>query len=106
MRRLGTGGDARAVVGAGTGVAVARGGDDDATERPIIGTALQPDTDAALAATAGRSVVATEVGDEEGYYEVEVELANGRHVDVHLDRNFKVIDSRADDDAAEDPGRR
>ena len=38
----------------------------------------------------------SEVGDEEGYYEVEVTLDDGSQVDVHLDRSFKVIDSSGD----------
>jgi hypothetical protein len=41
-------------------------------------------------------VTETEVGDEEGYYEVEVTRADGSQVDVHLDRSFGVIDSSAD----------
>ena len=37
------------------------------------------------------TVTATEVGDEESYYEVEVTLADGRHVDVQLTRDFEVV---------------
>ena len=33
----------------------------------------------------------TEVGDEEGAYEVEVTRADGSQVDVHLDEHFGVI---------------
>ena len=40
--------------------------------------------------------MATEIRDEEGYYEVEVELDNGRHADVHLDQSFHVLDSSED----------
>lgn len=38
----------------------------------------------------------TEVGDEEGYYEIEITLDSGRQVDVHLDENFNVL-GREDD---------
>lgn len=33
----------------------------------------------------------TEVGDEESYYEIEVELADGRQVDVQLTETFEVV---------------
>lgn len=36
-------------------------------------------------------VSATEVGDEESYYEVEVTLEDGRQVDVQLDENFNFV---------------
>ena len=85
-----------AALGAGTGIAVASGGDDDATDRPITGTALDRARAAALEHTGGGRVSGTEVGDEEGYYEVEVRLDDGRQVDVHLDRDFNVLDDEAD----------
>ena len=37
----------------------------------------------------------TEVGDEEGAYEVEVTRADGSQVDVHLDKDFNVLSSGA-----------
>ena len=37
------------------------------------------------------TVSATEVGDEESYYEIEVTLDDGRQVDVQLTRGFKVV---------------
>jgi uncharacterized membrane protein YkoI len=91
-------------VGAGTGIAVAGGGDDDASDAPITGTELDRATTAALHETGGGDVVATEIDDEEGFYEVEVKLDDGSHVDVHLDRSFNVIDSKADGDNQEDEG--
>jgi uncharacterized membrane protein YkoI len=81
------------------GAAIAAGGDD--SERPITGTALDKARAAALADTPGR-VTETEVGDEEGYYEVEVTRADGSQVDVHLDRGFRVIDTEADDRGTDD----
>jgi len=29
--------------------------------------------------------------DEEGYYEIEITLDNGKEMDVHLDENFNVL---------------
>ena len=40
----------------------------------------------------------TEVGDEEGAYEVEVTLDDGRQVDVHLDLNLNVLGHEGDDE--------
>jgi uncharacterized membrane protein YkoI len=79
------------------GFAAARGGDD---ERPITGTALARASAAALEHTGGGRVTETEVGDEEGYYEVEVTLSDGRQVDVHLDASFEVLGGESDEDEA------
>ena len=79
---------------AGGGVALA-GDDDDGREQPITGSALERAKAAALADTPGR-VTETEVGDEEGYYEVEVTRADGSQVDVHLDRDFNVTSAEGD----------
>ena len=81
-----------ALVGGAAGMAVAAGGDDH--ETPITGEALGK-------ASAGR-VTGTEVGDEEGYYEVEVTLPGGGQVDVHLDQAFKVLGGTADQDSKGD----
>jgi uncharacterized membrane protein YkoI len=77
------------------GTAIAAGGDDDATDRPISGSALDKAEAAALADTPGK-VTETEVGDEESYYEVEVTRPDGSQVDVQLDQNFKVVSASAD----------
>jgi uncharacterized membrane protein YkoI len=80
------------------GTAIAAGArDDDATERPISGDALEKAKAAALADTPGR-VTGTEVGDEESYYEVEVTRPDGSQVDVQLDREFRVVSSATDDE--------
>jgi uncharacterized membrane protein YkoI len=85
---------------AGTaGFAAAGGSDDDASEAPITGTALDRATDAALEHTGGGTVTGTEVGDEEGFYEVEVVLDNGSQVDVHLDEAFNVISGDGDNES-------
>ena len=100
------GGAAAAVVaGAGTGIALASGGDDDGTEVPITGSALERASAAALEETGGGRVTGTEAGDEEGAYEVEVTLEDGRQVDVHLDERFGVLSAegdREDDDRGGD----
>lgn len=94
-----------ALAAGGVAIAGAAGGDDDATERPISGSALDRASAAALDQTGGGRVTGTEVGDEEGYYEVEVTRDDGSQVDVHLDRGFHVIGAAGDSDGAgEDDG--
>ena len=83
-------------------IAGATGGDDDGTEKAITGTALDRASAAALEHTGGGKVTETEVGDEEGYYEVEVTRPDGSQVDVHLDRNFNVTGDDVDDDGSGD----
>jgi hypothetical protein len=90
------GGSVLALAAGGTGIAVGTGGGDDGPQTPITGSALDKAKAAALAETGGGSVTETEVRDEEGYYEVGVTRADGSQVDVHLNRDFSVIDSSAD----------
>ncbi|OFW72781.1 MAG: hypothetical protein A2Y55_01580 [Actinobacteria bacterium RBG_16_68_12] len=82
------------------GIAIGAGGRDD--DRPITGSALARASAAALDHTGGGRVTETEVGDEEGYYEVEVTRADGSQVDVHLDRNFNLLGGAADTEAPDD----
>ena len=84
----------------GVAIAGATGGDDDATDRAITGTALDRASAVALRHTGGGRVTGTEVRDEEGYYEVEVTRDDGSQVDVHLDRHFKVLGSAGDRDGS------
>lgn len=98
---------AAGVVAAGAGASFAIAGtgggdDDDTTEKPISGSALDRASAAALEHTGGGRVAETEVGDEEGYYEVEVVRRDGSQVDVHLSRGFDVLSEQADDDGAGD----
>lgn len=88
----------------GAGIATGAIGDDsdDATDVPITGEELERASAAALAHTGGGTVTDTEIGDEEGYYEVEVTRADGRQVDVHLDRDFQVVGEEADEPGDED----
>jgi hypothetical protein len=70
--------------------------EEDESDRPITGEALDRASAAALEFTGGGRVTDTEVGDEEGYYEIEVTLEDGSQVDVHLDENFNVIGQEAE----------
>jgi uncharacterized membrane protein YkoI len=92
---------ATAIVG-GASWAVAGGADDDATDTPITGPALQRASAAALEHTGEGRVTETEVGDEESYYEVEVTLDDGSQVDVQLDEDFKVVSDKADHESEAD----
>ena len=86
---------------AGTGAALSSD-DDDGTEVPITGVALEKASVAALAFTGGGTVTETEEGDEESYYEVEVLKPDGTSVDVQLDEQFNVVDATSDDDSVDD----
>jgi uncharacterized membrane protein YkoI len=99
---LGIAAAAIVVAAGGAAIAGAAGGDDDGTDRPIRGTALDRASAAALAETGGGRVTETEVGDEEGAYEVEVTRADGSQVDVHLDERFAVLGTEGDDGEEED----
>lgn len=72
--------------------------EDDSEDVAITGDALELASDAALAYIGQGKVTETEVGDEEGYYEVEITLDNGEEIDVHLDENFNVLGSESDED--------
>lgn len=84
-----------ALVGGGTRLAVASA-DDDGSDKPITGPALQRASAAALQHTGGGRVTGTEVGDEESLYEVEVTRPDGTEVDVQLDKGFKVVGTDTD----------
>jgi len=73
--------------------------EDDSNEGPdvpITGSALERASAAALAYIGEGKVTDSEIGDEEGYYEIEIRLNNGREVDVHLDENFNVLSTEYD----------
>lgn len=71
----------------------ATGGD---TGHLATGPDIQKAKGIALDHTGGGRVTGTEVRDEEGYYEIEVTRGDGSQTDVHLDKNFNVLGSRAD----------
>ncbi len=101
-----------AVIGIATVAALAAGGatiagaagsgDDDGSDDAISGQALHRASAAALKETGGGRVTETEVGDEEGAYEVEVTRPDGSQVDVHLDKDISVLGSVSDDDGSGD----
>ena len=97
--RIAIGVAAAAIVGTGAGIGVAATDDNDV---PITGDALERAVSAALEHVGEGRVTDTEAGDEEGAYEVEVTLDDGRQIDVHLDENFTVIGTEPDSDAEED----
>ncbi len=80
----------------GAAIAGAAGGDDDARDKAITGSALDRAGQAALQEIPGGKVTETEVGDEESYYEVEVTKPDGGQVDVQLDRSFGVVGTKDD----------
>jgi hypothetical protein len=90
-------GAAAAAVAAGVAAAgVASAADtatDDSADVAISGTDLDRASEAALAETGGGEVVDSEAEDEENGYEVEVNLDDGRQVEVQLDADFAVVSS-------------
>jgi uncharacterized membrane protein YkoI len=85
-----------ALAGGGAAIAGTTGGDDNNSDKSITGSALDRASAVALQQTGGGRVTDTELRDEEGYYEIEVRRADGSQVDVHLDRNFNVLNAQAD----------
>ena len=88
------------LVGAGVAYATSSG-DDDSTEQQAAGPGIEKAKSVALDYTKGGQVSGTEVGDEEGYYEVEVTRDDGSQVDVHLDREFNVLGTPTDHEGPE-----
>ena len=91
-------GAAAAIASDVAGSAVENEADDPAGEDaaegpdvPITGPDLETASSAALDHLGEGRVTATEVGDEESYYEVEVTLDSGRQIDVQLDESFVVV---------------
>jgi uncharacterized membrane protein YkoI len=78
----------------GAGVAYATGSGEDSSAQTG-GSNIEKAKSVALDQVNGH-VTGTEVGDEEGYYEVEITKDDGSQVDVHLDKNFNVLDTPAD----------
>jgi len=66
-------------------------GEDEEEDAPITGSALERASRIALDYIGEGEVTDTEIGDEEGYYEIEITLDNGKEMDVHLDENFNVL---------------
>jgi uncharacterized membrane protein YkoI len=85
-----------AVLGAG-GVAWSSAASDD-----LQGDERDRATSAALEAVGEGKVTGAESDDEEGAYEIEVTRPDGTQVDVHLDKDYRVLSQDADDDNDED----
>ena len=83
----------------GGGIAWAISGDE---EQPLTGAARDRAVAAALRHTGGGTVTETETGEDGAAYEVEVRLADGRQVEVGLDRSFDIVSEEADDDGDTD----
>jgi uncharacterized membrane protein YkoI len=69
---------------------------------PITGSDLEKATAAALAHVGEGRVTATEVGDEESYYEIEITLDDGRQLDVQLDEQFHFVGSEDEGNGSDD----
>ena len=101
-RALVAGAAVAALAGGGAAIAGAagggddEGGPDDGNGRPVTGTALDRASSVALDQTGGGKVTGSEVRDEQGYYEIEVTRDDGTQTDVHLDRDFNVINAESD----------
>ena len=94
-RWIGGGALALAVIGGGTGIAIANGSGD---ESPLTGSTLDRASAAALAHTGGGTVIESEVGDGGGAYSVEIRRDDGSVVEVTLDERFNVVGQEADED--------
>ena len=76
--------------------------DDEEVDVAITGSDLEKASAAALAYIGEGRVTDSEVGDEEGAYEIEITLKNGDEVDVHLDENFRVLSTEYENSIDED----
>ncbi|CAA9420474.1 hypothetical protein AVDCRST_MAG82-1393 [uncultured Rubrobacteraceae bacterium] len=85
----------------GAGMAYATGSDDDPSSQAT-GPGIEKAKSIALDHTGGGRVTETEVEDEEGYYEIEVTRGDGSQADVHLDKNFEVLSTSADNEGPDD----
>ena len=101
---LAVAGAVAALAAGGVAIAGATGGGDDGNGTPITGNDLDKAKAVALQHTGGGQVTGSEIRDEEGYYEVEVKKNGGSQVDVHLDRNFNLLDAKADGNGSADGG--
>ena len=92
------------VVALGAGAATAATGDDDAPDVALTGTDLERASEAALAETGGGEVVDSEVEDDENGYEVEVNTADGRQIEVQLDADFAVVTTSENEEGDDGDG--
>ena len=97
---------ATAVIAGGAGgvAAAADTGSDDGPDVALTGADLERASEAALAETGGGEVVDSEVESEENGYEVEVNLDDGRQIEVQLDENFEVVSSEENEEGDDGDG--
>jgi uncharacterized membrane protein YkoI len=85
---------AAAIAFGAAGIAAAADTDgDDSPDVALTGSSLDQAGEAALAETGGGEVVDSEVESDENGYEVEVNLDDGRQIEVQLDENYDVVSS-------------
>ena len=89
-------------IGGPSALTLAGGGSGDHGTGAGAADALARASAVALAATGGGRGTATEVGDEESVYEVEVTLDDGRQVDVQVDGDFGLVKRSGDAERRED----
>jgi hypothetical protein len=87
------------LVGGGLGIAAPLVAPDEGS---LTGSALDKASAAALEHTGGGTVTDTEAGDDGATYGVEVRLADGSQVEVHLDEKFTVTGQENDEDGPTD----
>ncbi len=90
------------LVGAGVAFATGSGDDDSSEQQQATGHGIEKAKSVALDHTNGGRVTGTEVGDEEGYYEVEIIREDGSQVDVHLDRDFNILSAPGDHESLDE----
>ena len=90
------------LVGAGVAYATGSGDEDSSEQQQATGPGIEKAKSVALDHTNGGQVSGTEVGDEEGYYEVEIIRDDGSQVDVHLDRDLNVLSTPTDHEGSPD----
>ena len=87
------------VVG-GAGAVMATGAADD--DAQLTGESRDKAVASARAHVGEGEVTDTEVGDDGAAYGVEIRKPDGAQVEVHLDRDYKVTGTEADDDSGPD----
>ncbi len=75
--------------------------DENEREVPITGTHLERASAVSLEYIGEGRVTDSEIGDEEGYYEIEITTNDGE-VDVHLDENFNILSTEWEDEEDDD----
>ena len=85
-----------ALVSSAQGSSAALEDEQEGPDEPITAEALHQASDATIDYAGERWFNDTEVGEDEGYCEVEKALDNGWEVDVHLEQTFNVLGVEAD----------